>query len=950
MRSSAPTTTRRTPRRRFVALTSVVLTVAGLTSAAIAAVPTNHTPVGKVETIREGLAGIYVKGWAYDPDTTAPAHLHISLDHKRLATVVAKLSRPDVAKQHPGHGTDLGFHLMGAVPAGKHTVCVNVVDYPSKAQVPLTCKTVNFQFDPIGVLTSLTQTPGHLTATGWALDPSDPTSVRNVKARVDGTPVVITKADQPFANLSKSHPRAGDDHGYTMTFAVPEGTHKICIRATNIGLGSGNNVACQTRTVNYSPTGKITSVTQAPGGMVIAGYATDPDTSAATSVTVILRKQHSPDQNLGTLQADGSGKPKPGHMFSGRLKFPGPKYVPGDRTVCVRAKNLGRYGKNAVVDCATHSFNWNPKAALNTIAQHSPGARVTGWAVDPDTTKPISVDLYGDGKKLTRVTADGGGANYDGHHYTATVPLTDGKHTVCAVAINTGYGSGNSARACMSVTLDFEPYGKFESVTRADGSNDVVATGWAIDPDSKTKPVPVQVSVDGGDPVTGKANLPRLDVAKSHPGTGTKHGFAVDVPADDGEHHVCVTAVNILGGSGTVKLGCMTINAVHPEPASAPQTVTAVAGYGGARVVWTAPDSDGGAPWTGYTISAAGGPSVTVGPNVNSATVVGLKPSTRYTFSVVANNVAGASAPGVSPAVTTEKEPPPQTSPAPISTSRYIRNISGGGSHDLATMRKEGAADAAANPSGHGYLVVLAVGGQDESRQGVILTAGIRYVSYSDMVKNLKAYVAGYATKQKPSAPLTIAIATNNDIDVSKSSGASFANHIIDPVKSFTARYPGITIAGSDDMEPGFRAGYRQTSAWLDGYLKATDAPFVFTGSADGCSWTMPNGRCNNGWTMRNLYHLAGGASPIRIINLPQIYNTTMAQQWRYISLTGVDNKLPRIDFGGALTEWTACKQAHSCGSLTGNNAWTQMWRQLRAEPKLRPSSLPYSTDLRIDS
>jgi hypothetical protein len=151
-------------------------------------------------------------------------------------------------------------------------------------------------------------------------------------------------------------------------------------------------------------------------------------------------------------------------------------------------------------------------------------------------------------------------------------------------------------------------------------------------------------------------------------------------------------------------------------------------------------------------------------------------------------------------------------------------------------------------------------------------------------------------------------------------------------------------------MEPGFRASYRATSAWLNGYLKTTDAPFVFTGSADGCSWTMPNGRCNNGWTMRNLYHVAGGASPIRIINLPQVYNTTMAQQWRYISLTGVDNKLPRIDFGGALTEWTACRQAHSCGSLTGNSAWTQMWKQLRAEPKLRPSSLPYSTDLRIDS
>jgi hypothetical protein len=75
-----------------------------------------------------------------------------------------------------------------------------------------------------------------------------------------------------------------------------------------------------------------------------------------------------------------------------------------------------------------------------------------------------------------------------------------------------------------------------------------------------------------------------------------------------------------------------------------------------------------------------------------------------------------------------------------------------------------------------------------------------------------------------------------------------------------------------------------------------------------------------------------------------------MAQQWRYISLTGVRAGQPKINFGGALTEWTACQQARSCGSLTGNTAWTAMWNQLRAEPALRPTSLPYSTDLRIDS
>lgn len=927
-----------------------MLAVAGLATPANAATA-NHAPVGHVNAIREGEAGIYVRGWGYDPDTTKPARVHISLDHKRLATVPANLPRPGVARKHPGHGVNLGFHLMTAVPAGRHLVCVNLVDYPSHDAKQLACKTVNFVFNPIGKVSSFTQTPGNLTVTGWALDENDPTSARVVHVRVDGTRVATTTANLPISNFGSTHPRAGDNHGFSVTFPIAEGTHQICFHVSNVGLGTSVDVACVTRTVSYSPSGKITRLTQAPGAVVVTGYATDPDTTATTKVTVLLQQSHGKYKTLGTLPANGATGPKPGYSFTGQVALPGPRFRPGNRTVCVRAKNLGSYGEDRIISCATKLLNWNPTAAISTLTQHSPGARITGWASDPDTTAPIAVNVYGDGKKLATVQANGAGATHNGHNYTATIPLTDGKHTVCVIAVNVQFGSGNSAKVCKPVTLAFEPYGKFETVTRAKGSSNVVATGWAIDPDSKTQPVPIQVSVDGGKPVTGKANLPRPDVAKQHPGTGKNHGFAITVPANAGEHKVCVAALNILGGSGKVSLHCLVINAVHPKPASAPGSVTAIAGYGGARIVWSAPTSDGGAPWTGYTVrTLPKGPSIHVGPRVDTATLLGLKPNTKYSFSVVANNVAGASPAGVSTAVRTQKQPPAQTTPAPISTSRYVRNITSASKSNLTMMRNEGAADAKANPSGHGYLIVLDIGGQDESRHGVILTAGIRFISYADLVANLNAYVAGYASRQKPSAPVTFAIATNNDIDVSKSSGANFANSVIDPVAGFAKRYPGITIAGSDDMEPGFRASYKQTSAWLAGFLHATHAPFVFTGSADGCAWTLPGRSCNNGWTMRGLYHLSGGAAPIRIIGLPQVYNDTMAQQWRYISLTGVDAKQPRIDFGGALTEWTACHQAHSCGSLTGNNAWKVMWQQLRAEPKLRPSSLPYSTDLRIDS
>ncbi|MGH8862417.1 MAG: fibronectin type III domain-containing protein, partial [Jatrophihabitantaceae bacterium] len=777
--------------------------------------------------------------------------------------------------------------------------------------------------------------------------PGNPRRTTRVAVRVDRGPAAYATADRPYPGLARSHPLAGWSHGFSVTFPVTEGTHRICLKVFNIMSGSDMTVTCYARwTVSFSPSGAITSIRQTPGGAQIGGYASDPDTTAPTTVTVTAD-----GQSLATVTANGHSVDRAGHGFSAAVNFPGTGLAPGPRTLCVIAQNLGQYGKTRTIQCTAHTFDWNPTGSLDAAVQQGAGALVTGWATDPDTNAPIDIRLWDGATWLGRFTANGATGSHPGHMFSLPLQLTNGKHTICATAMNVSYGAANATPSCKDVTLNFDPYGTYESVARAGSS--ILVKGWAIDPET-TKPITVQVTVGSAAPVTATANVTRSDVAAAHPGTGPAHGFAVSIPASatDGEQRVCVSAVNVGGGNlPTVGLGCRLVFAVHPVAPSAPTGVTAVGGYGGAQLTWTAPTSDGGAPWTKYTIrTLPSGPTTTVASGILSATMYGLKPSTRYTFSVSATNVAGTSKTGVSPAVTTQRQPPPQTSPAPISTSRYVRNVYGSSSTDLAKMRAEGAADARANPSGHGYLVVLAVGGQDESRHGLILTAGIRYVSYAAMVKCLTAYLDGYAGQQRPSAPVVIAISTNNDIDVRRSSGVSFANNVVDPVQSYARHYPGITIAGSDDMEPGFRATYAQTRYWLQGYLSATSAPFVNTGSADGCAWTFTGGHCNNGWTMSGLYYLTAGAFPVRMINMPQIYNTTMAQQWRYISLTGVKQGSPRINFGGALTEWTACRQAHSCGSLTGNAAWTTMWNQLRAEPALRPSTLPYSTDLRIDS
>jgi hypothetical protein len=289
------------------------------------------------------------------------------------------------------------------------------------------------------------------------------------------------------------------------------------------------------------------------------------------------------------------------------------------------------------------------------------------------------------------------------------------------------------------------------------------------------------------------------------------------------------------------------------------------------------------------------------------------------------------------------------TSPARVSTSRYVRDITGA-STDVALMRAQGVADATANVSGHGYFMLLHTGGQDQSRGGVILSATSQFITYAQLVTAIDAYVDGYASAQKPSAPAIIAMSTNSDIDVSATTGASWANSVVDQVVAHARTYTSIQIAGSDDIEPGFTAGVASAMAWEQGFLGATTAPFIFMGSADGCSWTAINGSCNNGWTAAQMYQMAAGMAPTRILAIPQIYNTTMAQQWKYISLTGAVAGKPKVNIVGALTEHTACQQAGgTCFSLTAGAAWTALWNALRSDARTSVSSLPYSTDLRIN-
>jgi len=536
--------------------------------------------------------------------------------------------------------------------------------------------------------------------------------------------------------------------------------------------------------------------------------------------------------------------------------------------------------------------------------------------------------------------------NGPNHGFRLFTPTTGGKHQICAYALNAGPGTVNARFGCVTVTRAVNPYGASTAIIRAGTSNTVQLAGWALDPDS-ADPVQVHVTVDGTDRATLPANVPYAGTTARFPLYGGSRGYSGSLALDANEHTVCAIAYNLGTGSNT-SLGCALITTSGNAAPAVPTDLTAWPGSRQATLNWTAPRSVNAAV-TGYVITVyPGGRAAPVPGAVTSLVATGLTNGVHYTFSLRAVNSLGA---GSSASVSTvPTNIPPQITPAPVSTSHYIRNITGNLSADAALLRNMGASDASHNPSGHTYLILLQIGGQDEADHGALLSATARFVTYPAVVSAMKAYLDGYATRQRPYAPLTLAIGTNNDVDVSASAGASWARNVVNPVAAYAAsHHPGVAVAGANDMEPGFSASVGATRSWLSGYLGATGARFVFNGSADGCSTSATGSRCNNGWSMADLQWLAGGAAPSRTISLPQIYNYAMPLQWKNISLTGTGAGRARINFGGPLTEYTACQQAGSCGSIGNTDAWNRLWAAISSNPATRQSQLPNGTDLRIN-
>ncbi|MER5627255.1 fibronectin type III domain-containing protein [Streptosporangium sp. NPDC002544] len=200
----------------------------------------------------------------------------------------------------------------------------------------------------------------------------------------------------------------------------------------------------------------------------------------------------------------------------------------------------------------------DPVGSLTTVVRQPNGIQVIGEAYDPSNwTSTVTVDITVDGTLVGNVTANQG----QSQKFDGVVPARAGSQ-VCAKVRNIGPGS-NKSIGCVTKTIKIDPFGAWESTTRE--GDKIRVKGWLIDPDT-TAAVQVDVYDGKGKFLTSlMADKLRTDVGDANPGYGNYHGFdsvLQENPAD-GDHHVCLVAINGPAPGWHTDLGCKPYTVRH---------------------------------------------------------------------------------------------------------------------------------------------------------------------------------------------------------------------------------------------------------------------------------------------------------------------------------------------------------------------------------------------------
>jgi hypothetical protein len=454
------------------------LTLTSTQAGAIAKAWTTQETVGgvfgAVNTAKGSLVGtagqVDVAGWAADPTDPNPAPVQVTIDGTVVDSTTVTLPRPDVTAKYPDYVGATGFDITEPAKAGYHTVCVlgddTALGIPNTtlgclgATVP---GLVSGNAVPRGSLDLVRAGIGSVTVGGWTFD-ADTVDPIQVQVYVDGVKRGSSVANGNRPDVGALYPSEGAAHGFgTTVTGLLGGVHTVCVFGINVGGGKSNTLlGCKKYTgVGGNPRGSLNAARGIPGGIVVSGWALDPDTTAGPTVDIYVDGKFGARTTASLPRADVAAA-FPGYGATHGFTVTVPISSGGKHQVCAYALNAGVGNANPKFGCATVSTpTGKPTGSLDSAVAVAGGVHVTGWSIDPDTIAPVAVHVYADGTFAARLTASAPRADvaaaFPGygatHGYDAVVPLAAGRHTICTYAINVGPAAVNPQLGCRVVVV-----------------------------------------------------------------------------------------------------------------------------------------------------------------------------------------------------------------------------------------------------------------------------------------------------------------------------------------------------------------------------------------------------------------------------------------------------------------------------------------------------------------
>ncbi len=359
----------------------------------------------------------------------------------------------------PGGPTPF-IDTSGILQLGFHAWAANKVGYENGGQRTLRIKRVfgagaDLSMDdgtPFGNVDLIQDAVGGLRVAGWSLDP-DTADPINIHAYVDGKHVAIATSDFERQDVARAFGTTST-RGFDVVVPAVGGWREVCIYAINRGFGSNSLLGCRIGLMPWNPFGSLDATSSAPGGFQLSGWAIDPETVAPIDVHVYLD-----GRPVAVSRTDGSRPDVAAAKLNAGTKHGLEAAIsagPGFHTVCAYAINFN-FGENVFIGCRWVVVNTEPIGNLDFATSTTGGARVGGWALDPNVASSIDVHFYVDGQGVGYINAatpreDVAGAypNFGAKHGFDTVVSGSPGQTICAYGINAAEGI-NSLIGCRKI-------------------------------------------------------------------------------------------------------------------------------------------------------------------------------------------------------------------------------------------------------------------------------------------------------------------------------------------------------------------------------------------------------------------------------------------------------------------------------------------------------------------